>query len=270
MTKSYGVLGIKKDATQDEIKSAYKKKAQEHHPDNGGDVEKMKEINEAWDNLKTPEKRAQYDSSESSFQGYSTRGFNRGFDGDIYGMDSDEFTEILRKMTEQFARSRANEDIHYVANLSLEEIYTGTELTAKINEKSIKVRIPKGSHGRRVRLTGFGEKTNPSAPPGDLYIVISPKKHPIFSVNGNDLHCAVMLTIIEIMLGAKREVKLLDGNTILVSIPEGSTNKGTIRIPGKGLPINDSYGDLYIHIEARTPILDKEQKEQLKELMNVR
>lgn len=136
-------------------------------------------------------------------------------------------------------------------------------------EKNLSVNIPAGvEDGTRIRLSGEGEAGGRGGPPGDLYIFLSVKNHPLFTREGADLHCEVPIKMTLAALGGAVEVPTLAGGKVKVTIPEGTQNGHRFRLRGKGMPVlrSSHHGDLYIHVGVETPVkLTRKQKDLLKE-----
>ena len=175
----YDLLGVSRQASAKELKSAFKKKSMEHHPDRGGDEEKFKQINEAYQNLSDPQKRQMYDqfgTVDPQQQG-GPQGFSFNFQGGPGGFD-------INDLMGQFGfgqfgqRQMRNEDITIGCRITLREVYTGKNVLATYRlrngqEQTVDIKLPPGvSPGDKIRYAGMGQKDIPNAPPGDLYVQI--------------------------------------------------------------------------------------------------
>ncbi len=295
----YATLGVARDASAEAIKKAYRKLAQKHHPDvskEKGAEEKFKEIAEAYQTLKDPEKRAAYDQLGASYQAgqdfrpppdwekqFRTGGGAQGFDDiDL----SDLFEGLAARGAGRGARSRApmripGEDYEVTVHLSLEEAMRGTQVDLNLNvpeyddqgrgrhvPKVIKARIPKGAtDGQRLRLRGQGGKGINGGRDGDLYLNIALNPHPLFRPAGHDLYLDLPLTPWEAALGATVEVPTLDG-AVNLKIAPGTTAGRKLRLGKKGMPKpSGGEGDLYAIVQIVNPaVLTDREKELFGEL----
>jgi len=347
MAKSdyYDLLNVGRDASDAEIKKAYRKLAMQYHPDrNPGDAEaeqKFKEISEAYEVLKDKEKRAAYDRfGHAAFDGAGAGGQPGGFDfsagfADIFDDLFGEFTGTRR--TRSGARRGA--DLRYNLEISLEDAYHGKKATIKIpatvvcddcggsgaeagtrpktcpacaghgrirsqqgfftvertcptchgsgqviadpcrscggsgrvhKERTLSVNIPAGvEDGTRIRLAGEGEAGTRGGPPGDLYIFLTIRPHPLFRREGPHLHCRVPVSIVTAALGGQVEIPTMSGKRARLTIPEGTQSGRQFRLKGKGMPRlhGRGHGDLLVEVAVETPVnLTAKQKDLLREL----
>jgi molecular chaperone DnaJ len=263
----YETLGVPKNASEEEIKKAYRKHAMKHHPDrNQGDSakkseERFKECKEAYEMLSDPQKRAAYDQYGHAGVDPNMRGgpgpegfggFAEAF-GDIFG---DVFgARAGRGGGRQVFRGS---DLSYAMEITLEEAAEG---------KEAQIRIPSWDDCGTCKGTGAKPGTN-GGPPGDLYIEIRLKKHELFERDGDDLHCVVPVSMARAALGGEIDVPTLDGKAA-IDIPEGTQAGKQFRLRGKGIKgVRSSYpGDLYCHIAVETPVkLTEYQRKLLNEL----
>lgn len=278
MQTFYDILGVSKDASQDDIKKAYRSLAVKWHPDkNQGNKEaeeKFKEINSAYDVLSNNEKRAEYDMALSGARP-RPHFHSHGFDN-IHSLD-----DILNQMFNggPFRRGpERNKDVSLNLTLSLEEAFIGKQLPIKVNTPGgraidIIVTIPPGiDNGTRIRYQGQGEHLNKSLPPGDLYVNIHVVNHPRYFRNGSVLETVEEIDAIDAIIGVKKSIKCIDGVEIEVTIPAGTQHATKLRIPGKGMPIqNGVRGDMYINISITIPkTLSESMIESLKMIQSQR
>lgn len=296
----YTTLGVKRDATEKEIKQAYRKLARKLHPDvNPGDKTaeaKFKEINEAYEVISDPEKRKKYDQFGANWQHadqFTSQGY-RGAPGDFggfrgetgaYGTEAgggfgglgDIFEEILRGRGGRAGRQpfpRRGEDIEYPIEISLEEAYNGgTRLIdvsapqpgGQVRQRRLEVKIPPGvTTGSRVRIAGEGQPGIAGGPKGDLYLLVSVRPHPQFERKGDDLHVEVPVNYLDAILGGEVEVPTLKGKLAL-KIPTGTQNGKVFRLAGQGMPKLGSQlkGDLYVKVRAILPTSLSPEERQL-------
>ncbi len=288
----YETLGVARDATQDQIKQAYRKLARKYHPDVSKEKDaegRFKEINEANEVLKDPEKRVAYDQMGSQWKagqefqpppnwdaGFEFRGGD--FGGGAEGVDASDFFEALfgRRGRAGAAGSRRTaglhgEDHHAKVLIDLEDSYHGTERSISlrapavgsdgrvtVQERKLDVHIPKGIRpGQHLRLAGQGGPGSGGAPAGDLYLEIEFKPHPRFRVDGSDVYVDLPLAPWEAALGATVEAPTPEG-PVQLSVPQGSAAGRKLRLKGRGLP-GRSPGDLYAVLAIALPPADTEK-----------
>src|SRR3989338_7444893 len=238
MKDYYKILGINRDASEEEIKKAFRKLAHVHHPDkSGGDEAKFKEASEAYSVLSDKKKRAQYDSFGSA--GSGTGGFHGGacFDPSGFGFDFSGFgngnagfeTGDLNDILSSIfggRRVRRGRDIAVDIELSFQESIFGVERKVVINskftrQKEVSINVPPGiDDGQMVRLSGMGE-TLEGGVPGDLYVKMHVRKHPYLRKEGYNLIMDLEIKLTEALLGAEKIIHTLDGE-ITLKIPSGT------------------------------------------------
>ena len=256
----YQLLGVNKTATPDEIKSAYKKMAMQHHPDKGGDHVKFAEINEAYQTLRDSDKRAQYDRPKSQ------QSFN---------VNTENFEDIFSSFFGGRQRVRRNKDIKIQVTMSLEEVVIGKDFIASYTmfngqNTNANIRIHRGvQHGEIIRFKGLGDNSYPQLQRGDLLVQVRILNHRTLVRDGNHLKTTVDVSIFDLILGTEVFIEKLTGGTIRVNISK-STQSGTIlSIAGQGLPDprTGSFGNLYLKIKGITPkITDPVLLERIKDI----
>jgi len=302
-TDYYKILGIDRNASESEIKKAYRKLAMKYHPDRTkGDKsaeEMFKKISEAYAVLSDKEKRKQYDTFGASgfSQRYSQEDIFRGFNfGDIFkefGFDDSSFANVFmggggrgRRFGfsfggDPFSAYTAGQgaqvkgsDLVYELPLTLQEVLRGTTKTIALEQggqqKKIEVKIPKGmATGKKLRLAGKGQPGAFGGPPGDLYIQAKVLDDSVFSVDGHDLYVDREIKLTEALLGAQIQIPTVDGKNLNLKIPPGTQHHTKMRMKGYGLPEmkKGQRGNLYARIVVKTPKrLNKRQKALIQEL----
>lgn len=361
MKDYYKILGVPPDASPEEIRKAFYRLAHKYHPDKGGDPEKFKEINEAYQVLSDEKKRREYDAArkmgfdfKGEFGGETPFGqgfdFSRGFDfkvSDFEDLFSRSFFEDLFEEFFQFTspfkrKKRKAQDILVEISIDLEEAFSGTKKEIEIKKyitcprcrgsgkekgsgfivcpscrgegrvkeirqtifgsftktttcpqclgegkipakpcikcrgegrvkgkEKIEISIPAGvQDGETIKLKNKGEAGRRGEKPGDLYVKIHVREHPIFKRRGDDLFCEVDVKFSQAALGDTIDLKTLDGE-IELKIPPGTQGGKLLRLSGMGMPRfrGRGRGDLYVKINVKTPKrLTKKQKELIKKL----
>lgn len=276
----YEILGVPRTATPEEIRGAFRKKAREHHPDVAKDkvkgAEKFKEVNEAYEVLSDPAKRAKYDQMgrESPGGGFAWPGATGAggrpdmeefhFGGTGY---SDFFEHLFGGMGGNGGfrgpsgrrMARRGSDIEGDLMVTLEEALRGSTREVTLQRgggktETYRVKIPPGvREGQRIRLAGKGESGRSGGESGDLYLRVRLARHPDLRVEGSDLYADLEVAPWEAVLGASVPVPTLDG-AVTLKVPAGSTAGQKLRLRGQGLPQEDgSRGDLYAVLEIAVP-----------------
>lgn len=271
MSNYYEILGIDKNASEQEIKKAFRSLALKYHPDRGGDIEKFQEINNAYNTLIDPELRRQYDNPSPKFsQNFNGFEFNFG--------NSADFEQFFRNggLHEMFGfhrRPQTNSNLHLQTSISLEEAFSGKDLEATISlpsgrEQIINVKIPPGIHeGTTLRLAGIGDDTIAGIPRGDVLLTIHINEHPYYKRMGDDLIQEVEIDCIDAMLGTSVDIISIDGRTLNTQIPAGSQCDTVLGLQGYGMPnfnVPNKRGRLLVKIKIKIPTLTDEQREIVK------
>lgn len=285
----YQTLGLKKGASSDEIKRAYRKLAVKYHPDkNPGDKsaeEKFKEINEAYAVLSDPQKKTQYDQFGSTdfHRRFSQEDIFRGFDvGDIFkdlGFGTDDiFSRMFGSRNSQQGshfrgRKRRGEDFNTDLHISFREAAQGVEKRVAFMRNGVReelsVKVPAGiANDAKLRVAGKGGKGTEGGPPGDLYLVVKVAGDPVFTREDNDIIVERVIRFSEAALGTSLEVPTLEGDR-RIKIPAGIQPGTKIRLKGFGFPQlgKNTRGDLFVKIGVAVPEnLTESQKKLLQEL----
>ncbi|ROQ89602.1 DnaJ C-terminal domain-containing protein [Desulfosoma caldarium] len=292
----YEILGVSRKASQEEIQRAYRKLARKYHPDvnkEAGAEEKFKEINEAYEVLKDPEKRAKYDQLGSHWRaGQDFRpppGWDVHFDfeggpgqQEFFWSGSGDFSDFFEMLFggQSFRRAQGagrtrpgaawrqpGADRHATLRIRLEDAFHGAtktisfegmttaiDGTVRPEVKTLEVKIPKGIlPGQKIRLAGQGFEGVSGGPAGDLYLEVEIEPHPLYRLEGRDLFVDLPVAPWEAALGAEVPVRTL-GGTYALKIPAGSQSGQKLRLRGKGMPNpRGAPGDLYAVLKIVVP-----------------
>jgi curved DNA-binding protein len=290
----YEALGLPRDASAEDIRRAYRALARQYHPDinkEPGAEDRFKELSEAYEVLRDPEKRARYDrfgarSGPGPGGAGGGRGGFGGFDGgeDLGGVSFDvgggDFSDLFDQLFSRRGARRGSSfegfsmrggDLEAVLDLALSEAAAGGRRWLSIDRRSVEVDIPRGARdGQLIRIPGQGAPGTGGGPPGDLILRIRLRPHPNFRVEGGDLYTDLPVAPWEAALGAEVPVATLDG-TARVKVPVGSSCGRRLRLRGQGLPGNAQAppGDLYAVVTIQVPKrLTKRERELFQQLAN--
>jgi DnaJ-class molecular chaperone len=272
----YTTLGVKKDATQDEIQKAYRRLAKKLHPDlnpgNKSAEEKFKETSAAYDLVSDPDKRARFDRGEvdasgterprqqyyrdfADQDGWSAYTNSGGFaDFGDYAGTEDILSEIFGREA-RAGRRRRGQDVRYHLDLSfLAAVNGGKQSIILPDGTTLDVNIPPGTRdGQILRLKGKGRPAMGDGPPGDALIEISVLPHPYFTRKGDDIYLDLPISLKEAVLGAKIRVPT-PGGTVTAAVPKWSNTGRVLRLKGRGVPRPDgSKGDEYVTLKLMLP-----------------
>lgn len=263
----YKILGVGKNATNDEIKKKYRSLARELHPDKTkGDSameEKFKAVSEAYDILSDSKKRAEYDEARSLFErgGFRAPQGGQNFQGgdfsDIFGGGNPQ--DIFSNLFGGGARRgpRKGQDLQTESSITFKEAAFGTALELRLStdggpSQNITARVPAGvNDGAKIRVKGKGAPGE--AGPGDLFILLHVKPHTVFSRKGENILLNLPVTFVEATLGADIKVPTLSGDDVTVRIAPGTPNGRTLRVKGRGVTKGSTTGDLLVTIDVQVP-----------------
>ena len=261
----YALLGLQQTATTDDIKSAYRKQAKSDHPDTGGDPEKFKQLNEAHDILKDPDKRAHYD--------HARNGAGR-IHVNINGKNHDIFSDIFSDMSSTFgdqsgpfAKPRnyrkqiKNKDLNITVACNLKDTLMQQEKSVSIRHISgdrriVQITIPRGvKDNDRIRYTGLGDASFQELTPGDLYVTITVSNETNFQITGNHLYCTHTLDCFDAITGTVVTIKGLDNKTLNITIPSGTQNSTMFSLKKQGLYEKQSHdrGNIVLVVAIKIP-----------------
>jgi curved DNA-binding protein len=291
----YKILGVERNASQEDIRRTYRKLAMKYHPDrNPGDAkaeERFKEINEAYQVLSDKDKRARYDHLGDSYSNWQQRGAPGDFNwndwfagsgaapggvhveygdiGDLFG-GGGGFSEFFRSIfggmggVEGAPRQRVAPAYQQPVTISLDEAFHGTSRQLKTDSRRMEVKIPAGVRtGSKVRVSSGG--------PGgsDLYLLIEVANDPRFERKGNNLHTTATIDAFTAMLGGETQVETMNGKVVL-TIPAGTQPEQVFRLAGRGMPHLKSpqnKGDLFVRVKVKIPKqLTSEQKKLIEQV----
>lgn len=278
----YEILGVDRNASQEEIKKAYHKLAHQYHPDKGrGDDAKFKEVNEAYQVLGNAKKRQQYDQFGSAFGagqagsgGFSWQDFARTTGGaNPFGQAGIEFDfgDIFGDLFGDFFTSRARQRNSIAMDLEIDfkDVVFGAEKTITLpNQEKLTITVPPGvSEGQMLRVPGRGN-VDRSGVAGDIYLQLHVKPHPTITREGFDLVSRETISFPDAALGTKITVETIDG-TAEIKVPAGVLSGQRLRLKGRGIVRGrgGSRGDHYVEMTVRTPQkLSRKQKKLYEEL----
>lgn len=265
----YSTLGINRNASQDEIKKAYRKMAMQHHPDRGGDEKKFKQISEAYEILSDPQKKQMVDMGvDPKSQHHGGGGFNQGpFE---FHFGSGNFEDIFGNFGFGGFRHHVqrNKTISLVVDLTLEDVLRGKDLDAEViipngRKKIININIPAGiEEGQQIRYQGMGDNSIPNIPAGDLIVNVRVIPHRIYRREGDNIVVEKTVSAWEAMIGSKIDIETLDNKRLEINIPAGSQPDTILSCRGEGLPNmrNRQRGHLLVKIKIQIPKIVENEK----------
>ena len=277
----YNVLGVQRDASEDDIKRAFRRKAKQYHPDANPDnpvaEARFKEVNEAYEVLSDDEKRSAYNRFGGDWRQF------QGFDGSHpfgggqvhYG----DMSEVLENMFRggagarggfagQGYRPRAGQDIERETPISLQEAYDGAQRILTKDGRQVRFKIPRGAaDGTRIRLAGEGHPGVYGGSAGDLFVIARVEPEPAFERDGDDLFVDVKVDMLTAMLGGEVEVPTLS-RSLRLKVRPGTQAGSRLRLAGQGMPRlrqPDAFGDLYARVVITVPRTLTDEQRQLAE-----
>lgn len=284
----YKTLGVSRDATTDEVKKAYRKKARTAHPDAGGDEEEFKKINEAYEVLGDEKKRKLYDQYGTADanripNGWGGQGFNVNMGGSGFGSWADILDSIRKgegafggswDMSDIFAgmggmggqaaqpRPQKGRDVNVTLDVTFDEAFRGAtkRVTVRVpgttGPETFDCNVPAGAvDNGRVRYTGKGEPGTNGGAAGDLLITTHIKPHKLYARNGADVLMDLPLSLDEAVLGANVEIPAPNGSRVRLKVPAGTQDGAVLKVRGAGAPKvkRTGTGDLLVTARVRIP-----------------
>lgn len=263
MKNHYETLGVNSNATQDEIKKAFRALAKQHHPDAGGNQQKFQIISAAYEVLSDPKKRAEYDQSlNRSNIHINTTNFE-----DIFGPNS-PFSEIFG-----YTKRIKNKDLSIKCNISLLDAYQGKQLEARYTlpsgkPETVMIDIPPGiTHGTTIRYHNYGDDTIPNIPRGNLNVTVFVNEDPTYKRINDDLYSVVEINSIEAIIGCTKEIQTITNQKLTLKIKPGTQNGDEYENKNEGF-VNvqtKKRGKFIVIVKIVTPIItNKDLLENLK------
>lgn len=258
----YSILGVNKNATQEEIKKAYKKMVMEHHPDRGGDNDHFAKINQAYETLKDPTKRAEYDNPQPQFN------FRSG--------NVNDFHDIFSQFFGQHTIVRKNKDIRLSVTVTLEDVAVGKDILGSYTLPSGRTetsnfKIPAGvEHGEVIRFKGLGDDSYQNLDRGDLLVQVRILNHKTYQRDGTHIYMKEKINVFDLLTGTTIIIQDLTGASISVNISKGTQPDTILSVTGYGLPDRKTgkRGNLYIKVGCYLPDLNNEVLDKIKEIKN--
>lgn len=289
----YQILGVARNASQDEIKRRYRTLAKELHPDLNPDkpdvVDRFKKVSAAYDILSDPEKRAKYDRGEIDAEGHERQphGFYRDFaeqpggarfyTREGFGDESelhDFFADLFgggglggaRAGRGGFRMRARGADVSYSLPVTFIEAAKGARKRVTVDGRTLDINIPAGVHDRQtLRLKGQGLPGFEGGPPGDAYVEVHVQPHAHFERKNGDVHMELPISLAEAVLGGKVPVPTIDG-PVTMTVPKGANTGSTLRLRGRGVvdQRTGQRGDQYVRLKI---VLPKQRDPELEELV---
>jgi len=288
MKDYYDILGVSEDATNEQVKKAFKEIAKKEHPDRGGNEARFKEANEAYDTLKNSQKRHDYDTMRK-FGSTGTGGgqhpfFNEEIFGDFFSgfgngdMDFNSrfnFTQGPGRARTFRSSNRGNRNVQVRMAISIKEAITENEKTINYKlpsgrDEFATVKIPAGvQHGVTFKFDGLGDDSIKNMPRGDLMVVMSVLDSDGYTRKGNDLYTDKTIDCFQAVRGTEFNLRTLDNNVIKVKVPSGTQHGTLLMVKGKGMPVHKTLnikGNLYVKIHILIPQLSAADLKKIKDL----
>ena len=271
MTDHYQTLGVGPNASEAEIKKAYRSLAMKHHPDRGGDQAKFKDISAAYETLSDPQKKADYDQQRAGgFRQHRFHTGNGGFE-DFFGGNpfGSPFGDVFGR------RVYRNRDLNIHCQITLLDSFNGKQLEASYQlpsgkHQNVVINLPAGiSHGETIRYANLGDDSIPNAPRGNLNVTVTVMPDKDFARERDDLYTTVEISPIEAMIGCRKQVKTITGSTMMLDIRAGVETGTEFAQSGGGFTnVNSGRKGRFVSVvKIKTPaITEPELLEKLKQI----
>lgn len=275
----YTTLGLNRNASQEEIKKAYRKMAMQHHPDRGGDEKKFKQISEAYEILSDPQKKQMVDMGVDPKNQHGGGGFNQSGPFEFH-FGTNNFEDIFGGFGFGGFHQRhvhRNKTISLMVDLTLEDVLNGKNLDAEVSipggrKKIINIAIPQGiEEGQQIRYQGMGDNSIPNIPAGDLIVNVRILPHSTFRREGDNLVIDKYITVWDALLGTKIDISTLDKKSLEITVPAGSQPETVLSCRNEGLPNMRSKlrGNLLIKVKVKIPkITNKKHIDFIEQIKN--
>ena len=250
----YTTLGVNRNASDSEIKTAFKNLAKQYHPDRGGDEAKFKDVNEAYSKIKNQQARQQYEQEQVFGGGQNFNDMNFSFGGEGF----DELFSSLFGGGRGFGRRQPrNRNLQIGMKITLEEVYRGEKKRIHIDQinKDVDIQIPRGiQSGQTIRYKGLGFNEYKNAPPGDLMVKLYVEEHPYFIRDGMNLYAEHSITCWEALTGCSINVNTIDSKKFNLKVPAGTQPGTVMKIAQHGMMhVNTRMGDFFVRINVSIP-----------------
>jgi DnaJ-class molecular chaperone len=269
----YSTLGLKRGASDADIKKAYRSMAMKHHPDRGGDEKKFKEISQAYEFLTDPQKKSVIDMGGDPNQ---QQGFHGQGGGPFeFHFGSGNFEDVFSQFGFGGRQAPRNKSFNINVEITLEDVLNSKQINAEVGipggkKKIINIEVPSGiEHGQQIRYQGMGDASITNARPGDLLVNVFIRPHPTFRREGDSIIVEKTISVWDALLGIPLEIVTLDGKTLNITIPPGTQPDTVLSCRGEGLPNmrSKARGNLLIKVKINVPKnLSAEQIETIKQL----
>ena len=285
MKNYYDILGVSEDASNEQIKRAFKDIAKKEHPDRGGDEARFKEANEAYDTLKSTQKRHEYDQLRKFGGGHGGQHpfFNEDIFGDFFsgfGGDTDfntrfSFTQGPGRTRTFRSQPRGNRNVQVRMAISIKEAMQNNEKTINYKlpsgrDEFATVKIPAGvQHGVTFKFSGMGDDSIKNVDRGDLMVVMSVLDSDGYTRKGNDLFTEKTIDCFQAVRGHEFNLQTLEDKVIKVKVPAGTQPGTLLSIKGQGMPVHKTLnirGNLYVKIHVLIPQLSSQDLKKIKDL----
>lgn len=274
MNDYYQILGVSENASEQELKSAFRRLAKQHHPDTGGDPESFKKLNEAYTVLSNPEQRHAYNVAR---QGVHSQNTQRN---QYHYPNEDQINDIFNSIfgSRIYNPPQQNQNLKMILTVALSSVLEDQVRLIQVNTgkaiKTLEVRVPRGiRNGAVITYPGYGKDTVTNAPPGDLYIEIAIENDPKFIRRGNDLISEITVDCLQAITGTDITFRSIRGNNLRLHVAPGTQPGHVMRIPNYGLPSleENTVGDQYITVSITVPKnLSEKSLELIKQAMEIK